>query len=60
MSGNGYWVLRLADDAGTWEATSALSTDPRAGDTVRIKKASMGSYLAQVGSNRGVRLRRVQ
>lgn len=56
----GDWSLRLANDAGTWETNSELNVPPRAGDKVRIKKATMGSYLGQVGINRGVRLRRVK
>jgi hypothetical protein len=56
----GDWSLRLADDAGTWETNSPLTVEPRAGDKVRIKKASMGSYLGSVGISRGVRFRRVQ
>lgn len=56
----GNWSLRLAKDAGTWETTSTLTVDPRAGDKVKIKKASLGSYLGSVGINRGVRFRRVQ
>ncbi|KKC25533.1 hypothetical protein WP12_13640 [Sphingomonas sp. SRS2] len=58
--GNGNWSLRLAGDAGTWETISAITVAPRSGDKVRIKKASLGSYLGQVGMNRGVRFRRVQ
>lgn len=56
----GDWALRLANDAGTWETNSPVDVAPRAGDKVRIKKASLGSYLGQVGLNRGVRFRRVQ
>lgn len=59
MIGGGNWSLNLAD-GGTWETMSALSDAPRAGDKVRIKKASLGSYLGQVGINRGVRFRRVE
>jgi hypothetical protein len=60
MVKGGAWSLRLADDAGTWETISDLKADPRPGDKVRIKKASLGSYLGQVGISRGVRFRRVQ
>lgn len=60
MIRGGDWSLRLASDAGTWETTSSLNTDPRAGDKVHIKKATLGSYLGSVGINRGVRFRRVQ
>lgn len=56
----GDWSLRLANDAGTWETGSEVAVAPRAGDKVRIRKASLGSYLGQVGINRGVRFRRVK
>ena len=56
----GNWSLKLANDVGTWETISALNVPPRSGDKVRIKKAALGSYLGQVGLNRGVRFRRVQ
>ena len=55
----GNWSIRLANDGGTWEAISGLNYPPRTGDKVRISKASMGSYLGQVGLSRGVRFRRV-
>ena len=58
--GAGNWSLRLAGDAGTWETVSSLSSEPRPGDKVKIRKASLGSYLGSVGINRGVRFRRVQ
>ncbi len=60
MVKGGDWSLRLANDAGVWETNSEISAEPRPGDKVRIKKAMVGSYLGQVGINRGVRFRRVQ
>jgi hypothetical protein len=56
----GNFSLRLANGAGTWETMSAVNDAPRSGDKVRIKKAMLGSYLGQVGINRGVRFRRVE
>lgn len=56
----GNWSLRLANGAGTWETMTAMTDAPRAGDKVRIKKATLGSYLGQVGINRGIRFRRVE
>lgn len=55
----GNWSLRLAS-GGTWETMTALNDSPRSGDKIRIKKASLGSYLGQVGINRGIRFRRVE
>lgn len=60
MIKGGDWSLRLAGEAGTWETGSSISVAPRAGDKVRIRKATLGSYLGQVGINRGVRFRRVE
>jgi len=59
MVNGGNWSLRLANDAGTWETNSGVGVAPEPGDKVRIRKAMMGSYLGQVGMNRGVRFRRV-
>jgi hypothetical protein len=56
----GDWALRLANDAGTWETGGALTVPPRAGDKVKIRKASLGSYLGSVGISRGIRFRRVE
>lgn len=58
--GGGNFSLRLAKDAGTWETMSQVNDAPRSGDKVRIRKAMLGSYLGQVGINRGVRFRRVE
>ena len=56
----GDWALRLANDLGTWETNSELVAPPKVGNKVRIAKATLGSYLGQVGLSRGVRFRRVQ
>ncbi|WP_246152642.1 hypothetical protein [Sphingomonas montanisoli] len=58
-AGNG-WSFVLANDAGTWETSDGMATAPKIGDKIRIKKATMGSFLGSVGFNRGVRFRRVQ
>lgn len=60
MTGNRGWALRLANDAGTWETLSEITLPPRAGDKVKIRKASLGSYLGSVGTSRGIRFRRVE
>ncbi|MFZ5707157.1 MAG: hypothetical protein ACOY5R_18035 [Pseudomonadota bacterium] len=59
-SKGGDWALRLANDAGTWETGGALTVPPRVGDKVKIRKASLGSYLGSVGISRGIRFRRVE
>ena len=53
------WVIKLEDGA-IWTQVDAteLFADPKAGDPVRIKKASLGSYLMVVGKNGAVRAHR--
>jgi hypothetical protein len=56
--GHGKWQIRL-DDGGTWETTEATRNDPARGDTVRIRRAALGSYWLNVRTGRAVRARRV-
>ena len=56
----GDWAIRVSNDLGTWETNSELVAPPKVGQKVRITKATLGSYLGQVGLSRGVRFRRVQ
>lgn len=53
------WVFRLADGA-VWRQidTDSLRTRPRPGEAVRVRKASLGSFLLTVGDSRAVRVRR--
>jgi hypothetical protein len=53
------WVIKLEDGA-VWTQVDAteLFADPKAGDPVRIKKASLGSYLMVVGKNGAIRAHR--
>jgi hypothetical protein len=53
------WVVELADGA-VWRQidNEPISPAPRAGATVEIRRASMGSYFMKVGAARGVRARR--
>ena len=53
------WVVKLEDGA-VWTQvdTTELLSDPRAGDPVRIRKASLGSYLMVIGRNRAFRAHR--
>lgn len=55
----GRWVFRLADGS-VWRQ---IDSDPvrfqnRTGQEVRVRKASLGSFLLTVGSSRAVRVRR--
>lgn len=57
--GGGKWVLRL--DGQVWRQidTAELTRDPKVGATVRIRRASMGSFLlSPEGSNSAIRVHR--
>jgi hypothetical protein len=58
---SGYdWVLLMSDNNGTWQTSDPLTrTLPKAGVHVRIRKAAIGSFLARIGDNQGIRLRRI-
>lgn len=53
------WVFRLADGA-VWRQIDSdpIRSRPRPGDAVRVRKASLGSFLMTVGGSRAVRVRR--
>ena len=59
QNGAGRWVVRLEDGA-TWVQvdSSEIAFNPKAGDPVRIRKASLGSYLMVIGRNGAVRAHR--
>ena len=53
------WVFRLAD-GGVWRQIDSdpIRGRPRPGDVVRVRKASLGSFLMTIGDSRAVRVRR--
>lgn len=53
------WVFRLAD-GGVWRQidSDSIRHRPRPGDVVRVRKASLGSFLLTVGDSRAIRVRR--
>ncbi|MGZ9114904.1 MAG: hypothetical protein ACXW3K_09805 [Brevundimonas sp.] len=53
------WIFRLTD-GGVWRQIDSdpIRGRPRPGDPVRVRKASMGSFLMTVGDSRAVRVRR--
>jgi hypothetical protein len=59
---NGYdgWTIKLADGS-TWAQTDAapIALAPRAGDKVVVKRGTMGSYFLKIGSQPGVKAKRV-
>ena len=56
----GGWRFVL-DDGSVWLQTDTLSyrRDPKPGMKIRIKRAAMGSYLANIDDQKAVRMRRV-
>ena len=60
QNGNSRYVFTIEDGA-RWAQIDDrdLSATPRAGQKVRIRRAAMGSYLANIGSNVAIRVRRV-
>lgn len=60
QDGNGRYLVTL-DDGARWAQIDnrELSATPRAGQPIRIRRAAMGSYLANIGGNVAIRVRRV-
>ena len=58
--GDGRWMFVLADGA-RWMQTDTedLNVPPREGHSIRIRRAAMGSYLANVNNQTAIRVRRV-
>ncbi|SFS82000.1 hypothetical protein [Brevundimonas viscosa] len=59
LSGENRWVFRLADGS-VWRQIDSerVRFRNRAGEPVRVRKASLGSFLMTVGDSRAVRVRR--
>jgi len=58
---SGKWVIRLEDGA-VWQQTDSPRSTmrrPRAGDTIVIERAALGSFLAKVNDGRGFKVKRV-
>lgn len=57
---NGKWIIELADGARWMQIDSMnLSARPRPGQPIRIRRAAMGSYLANVNNQTAIRMRRI-
>lgn len=57
---DGRWTFRLTDGARWVQADSReLAIDPVAGQTIAIRKAAMGSFLANVNKQIAIRVRRL-
>ena len=59
--GDGKWVFRLADGS-VWRQNDSESVffTNREGTEVRVRRASMGSFMMTLGNSRAVRVRRDQ
>jgi hypothetical protein len=57
----GKWILDLAE-GGRWVQIDSreLSDHPRSGLPIRVRRAALGSYLASINKQAGIRVRRVQ
>lgn len=57
--GYGKWQMGLEDGA-VWTTTEPISVrDPKAGQTIEIKRAAMGSFMGKINGGRSVRMKRV-
>ncbi|MCT2399675.1 hypothetical protein [Novosphingobium mangrovi (ex Huang et al. 2023)] len=58
-SGSG-WLLKL-EDGSTWEQndTRDFVLSPKVGNTVRIKRGVLGTYLVSVQGQRSIKMRRI-
>jgi hypothetical protein len=59
--GNGFIRFALVEPASTWESTEASDVfDPKIGAKVRITHGALGSYWAEIGNERAVKVRRIR
>lgn len=58
---SGKWYIKLEDGA-TWQQTDpprSTSRTPKSGDSIVIKRGSLGSYVASVNGGRSFKMKRV-
>lgn len=55
---DGYPIFVL-EDGGNWKQTEGRNVFPKVGDPIKIKRASLGSYMANVKNKAGVRVMRL-
>ena len=58
---SGKWVISLEDGAVWLQTDSPRSSmrDPKSGDSITIKRAALGSYMAKVNGGRAFKVKRV-
>ena len=61
ISASGYdrYLLTLADNS-AWQTMEGMKFGPEIGDKIEIRSAALGSYLATIGGQRAVRIKRVR
>jgi hypothetical protein len=59
--GYGKYRMVIAEGNAVWETTEGYATmrEPQAGQKIVIKRGTLGSYILRIGSNRGVKGKRV-
>lgn len=59
VPGSKGYIFTLKDGARWMQTDGAYMDKPKSGATIRIKRASFGSYFGQIGKNPGVRVERL-
>ena len=56
----GKWIFDLAE-GGRWAQTDTRNfiVDPKAGQTIKIRRAALGSYTANINNQRGIKVKRI-
>jgi len=55
----GTWLLVLADRS-VWQTTDIVRFEPERGDPIRIARGTLGGYVANIGNQHAIRLRRMR
>jgi hypothetical protein len=55
---NGKWLFVLADGARWFQTDYDIIRDPKPGQSIRIRKAAIGSYLANIEGRKAIRVKR--
>ena len=55
LAGDGFPTFTLEDGA-RWKQTDGRNTYPKPGPNIRIRKAALGSYMASINDQPGVRV----
>jgi hypothetical protein len=56
---DGKWLLVLEDGARWAQTDTANIRTPKPGDVIRIRKAALGSYMANINGRPAIRVRRL-